>query len=502
MRPERCRIKKDARLSFIVRISAMKQMSDILAFQRNANNGWIFNGTNGNLRNNNRVNTNYARVFHDSYSGKWKSLQSSLIPLAELYRWYFICRKGKRNSRAQLEYEHEYPKHLRRLHDALNNREYIPAGSIWFILEYPTLREVIAPEFPDRPVQTMWCKLVRPHIEKMLDDNSFACRIGRGSINAIGRFAEQLLEESDGGRRPCRIVKLDQKSFFLHIYKPLLVEMYRNVINDRFEGELREFMGWLCEKLHLSCPQEHIRREHPVSFAEGLPPYKRREMLPWHTGVDIGNRVAQMGGNFMSTLYLNVLRYFGYDLFVHYSDDAIIAIREDRLRQFLNIVMPALRKKESEVRLELNERKFYCQDARHGVQALGFFVKIKKGDIVILPDKRIIHNLKRLAGWYIERATTGFIMAHKEDFVSRINSHFGLLVHSNSFRIRCEVARLITDSPWGRVIEFRQDYQSCRIKKRFTHITIRKYLNNQYKQNIKNYGINITQNQCPQVKTA
>lgn len=480
----------------------MKHMSDTLAFQRNANNGWIFNGTNGNLNNNNRVNTNYARVFHDSYSGEWEALQSALIALPEIYQWYFICRKGNRNSRAQLEYEHNYPRHLRQLHSTLNNREYIPAESIWFVLEYPKLREVIAPGFPDRPVQTMWCGLMRPHIEKRLDDNSFACRVGRGSLNAIGRFAEQLLEESDGGRRPCRIVKLDQKSFFLHIYKPMLVEMYRKVIDTCFEGGQREFMEWLCERLYLSCPHEHMRREHPVSFANGLPEYKRRELLPWHTGIDIGNQVAQMGGNFMSTQYLSVLRYYGYDKFIHYSDDTIMAIREDRLRQFLSIVMPTLRKKEIEVGLELNEQKFYCQDAHHGVRALGFFVKIKKEDIVILPDKRIVNNLKRLVGWYNERATSGFIMAYKEDFVSRINSSFGLLIHSNSYHIRRKLAQLVTDSPWGRVIEFRQDYRSCRIKKCFTYISFRKHHNKKYKQIIKAYGNNITANQRPGIEAA
>ncbi len=165
-------------------------MSTHSAFQSNATNAWNFNGTNGNLNTNNaRYNSNASRVLRD-FCEKVKG-KRDLPPLTreELYRWYDIARKGKRASPSQAEFEIWHAILLPEILRELEDLEYIPWPGILFILHWPVLRECSAPVFRDRPNETMYCETIRPAVEQLMDPNSFACRVGKGSLAAV----EQLI---------------------------------------------------------------------------------------------------------------------------------------------------------------------------------------------------------------------------------------------------------------------------------------------------------------------
>ena len=57
----------------------------------------------------------------------------------QVYRCYLNCRKNKRNTINQLEFEVNADTNLLRLQEELNNRTYKPEPSIYFILRKPKL---------------------------------------------------------------------------------------------------------------------------------------------------------------------------------------------------------------------------------------------------------------------------------------------------------------------------------------------------------------------------
>lgn len=483
-------------------------MSGTMAFQSNSNNAWIFNGNDGNLNyNNNRINGNYARVFRDSCSADLERYQSALIPLLDLYRWYFRTRKGKRRSLAQLRFEMHYPGLLRQMQEELCDMEYILKDVLAFILEYPQLREVIAPDFFDRVPQTFYCETIRPEIEKRLDDNSFSCRVGRGAIAAVNRLAEYYLEESRGGQEECVFIKFDQRSFFLHIFKPMLVDMLTHVIEEAFSNDpKKDLLLYLTRIMYQSDPTQHCRFMCPRYKWDNLPKHKSKFNLSPDEGVDIGNLNAQLAGNFISTIYLTALRAFGYTTFIHYTDDVVLVLRKSRVDQFFRIFFPELRRVEASAHLELNEKKTYCQDCSHGVLAVGFFIKCFGSTVVVYPSKRVVNNLERVLSYMIERGNGDkyFRLKNKEHFRDSINSYYGLFSHCNAYKYWCSVKERIMASDWKDMLYFDEGFTSCKIVKRYKMKSYLKYINKQLKKSFyyETNRYDSRRNQCQGVASA
>ncbi len=463
-----------------------------MAFQSNSNNAWIFNGNNGNLNNgNNRINAYYGRGFRDSCSELHEVFLSAVVPLPELYAWYFVSRHGKRKSRAQLEYELNYPEHLEALFWAFYWCEYVPGRCKAFMLHYPVLREVIAPRYPDRPPQTMWCETIRPYVEKVLDPDSFSCRVGRGGLRAVERLMELYYEESDGGREPCVWFRIDQRSFFLHISKAGLVEQYRPIIEEAFADDepKRDFMLWLCRVLYQSDTIGRAERLCPRWEWDPLPPHKSRFNLPPDEGVDIGNLIAQIGGNLKSVRYLAAFRYYGYR-FVHYTDDVEGPLRVSRLPQFLSLFLPYLRSVEAAEGLEINEAKTVFRKTHQGIAAFGYYIKTRPdGTVYALPSKRIVHNFIRKVERFLDRGRDDrmFRILNKEHFRDCLNSYYGIFKHCCSYGLRSEIGELIEASPWGEVLEFVPEFRHSRIVPRYTRKAYYTHKNRQLIKNICHY---------------
>ncbi len=475
-------------------------MSGTLAFQSNSNNAWIFNGNNGNLNyNNNRYNANGARVFRDSCLADWERYQSAPIPLSVLYIWYGIAKRGKRRTLVQLRFEADYPEHLRDdLWWAMNGPTYVPLPSRGLVLDYPTPREVIHPEMRDRIPQTIWCETIRPFAEKKMDPASYSCRVGRGALAAVQQLIHLYKVESEGGKYPCRFISIDQKSFFLHIWRPMVVDMFGKMIDEAFaDNEVkRDWMHWMCRILYLSEPAEGFIRDCPIEKWGLLPPHKIAANLPPLTGVEIGNLDAQLAGNVVSAVYLAIFREYGYVTFVHYTDDVKLVLREDRVEQFNQIFLPELRRREAEYGLELNEKKHYNQPTEHGVTAFGYFIKTvpgTDGGVLVYPSKRVVNNCRlRIARYMTRMDDLYYRLKNKEHFRDTLNSYYGIFRHCEAYDLRKEIAQEILASPWGDLFEQVDDYKYFRIVKRFTTRAHKAYKNKQLRHFIYNYGQTIT----------
>lgn len=477
-------------------------MSTNNAFQSNATNAWNFNGTNGNLNTNNaRYNSNASRVLRD-FCEKVKG-KRDLPPLTkiELYRWYRIAREGKRTSPSQAEFEIRHAELLPEIFRDIENREYMPWPGILFVLHWPVQRECSAPVFRDRPVETMYCETLRPAVEQLMDPNSFACRVGKGALAAVEHLVWCWRKESENGKYPCVWISLDQKSFFFHLWKPLVHDIFDGII-DRYltDGDRKDMMLYLSRIILEGVPIEHAVRQCGIHEWDDIPPHKQQKNLPPDQGMSIGRLPVQLAGALISAIsYLALLREYGYDNFAHYTDDVKIPLRADRLDGFLRNFMPALRQREAEYHLELNEKKTAIQPDYHGVQAFGYFIKpvrmtkalkdrgVILAPVLVYPTRRVVNNIEQCLLYYLEPGDDRlYRLRHKEQFVNRFNSYMGHLRHADAYNLRMEYIERIMTSPWSDVLEVRGDYEYIAVRKAYTRRAYLKWKNKQLKKYLLN----------------
>lgn len=427
--------------------------------QYNSNNGWIFNGTNGNLDNNNKYNTNGSRRLDYDISDYINQSGFSEFSL-EIFKAYVKCRKNKRNTLSQLEFEYDIMKRMN-LTISLWVMEYVSQRSIAFIIMVPRIREVIAANFADRVAQTWFDMHLKPYLEEdMYHPDSYSCRKGKGGLRAVLQLRDYIYEMTNGYvYDDLWIIKRDISAFFMNIDTEILERDMVDFIQEHFgeDEQLRNMLMWLARILYRSLPQEHcIRKSHPLAWNQLD---RRKSMFGRVIGVPIGNLPSQTGANVTTSRLLWLLHYLMY-LFVHYTDDTVPLIRDKKRWKYDEKCIERMLREE--MHLEWHKNKRYCQHYSKGVEFLGYKIRFDR----ILPSDRIAHNFIWKAKCAIRKAeeSKAYMYKHKEDFMSVMNSYCGLLKWCNSYRLRAKVFDMLRKSPWAKIFDF-HDNSKVTIKK-------------------------------------
>ena len=226
-----------------------------------------------------------------------------------------------------------------------------------------------------------------------ISQDSFSCRIGKGTHKALNRFRSTALKVSKNNTRTCWILKCDIKKFFASIDHDILISILRKYISD--EGVL-----WLLGAVISSFPG--FGRE---------------------TGLPLGNLTSQLFVN----IYMNEFDQFvkhrlKAKYYIRYADDFVL-LSEDR--NWLEAQIPAINNfLQKELKLILHPQKVSIKTLSSGVDFLG---------LVHFPDHKVL------------RATTRRRMKKKIRTASEIetvNSYLGLLSHGNTHKLRKEVLDL------------------------------------------------------------
>jgi len=444
--------------------------------QYNSNNAWIFNGTNGCLNNNNKINANGCRSL--DYNLSDYSRQGKFIKFhAEMHEAWVICRKTKRDSHAQLEFEYNL---IGRVYLSLLVwlMEYVPEKSIGFIIDIPRVREVIAAFFGDRVVQTWYNERLKPYLESdWLDDDSYSCRKGKGALAAALELKDKIERVSNGFIYDnVWLVKRDFRAFFMSVDTELLENLMVDFIMEHFgmDEDERNRLIWLTRIIYRSLPQERmIKKSHPLAW---LKLESRKSMIGKIIGLPIGNVTSQTAANFITTLYLRKLREKGYE-FVHYTDDTVIIVRdleqwkrdEKEIEEYISSVM----------HLEWHKHKKYCQHYSKGVEFLGLKIRFDR----LLPSDRIAHNFIWKTKCAVRRAEQSDkqMLMMTEDFQCVFNSYCGLLKWSNSNRLKGRVFEILKDSKLSRIYDI-HGIDKITIKKNRTRMAYYMRLNRKRKR--------------------
>jgi len=145
-----------------------------------------------------------------------------------LYLAYLDASRSKHKKRACFNFERRLARNLDLLHEKLHAGTYRPQPYYTFVVYEPKARQIYAPSFCDLVVQHAIYRIVYPIFNAIFIDQSFACRIGKGTHKAAD-YAQQALRQSPPGSYT---IKLDIRKFFYRINRAILRTQIERRIKD------------------------------------------------------------------------------------------------------------------------------------------------------------------------------------------------------------------------------------------------------------------------------
>ena len=447
----------------------------------NANNAWIFNGTNRNLNNNNVNNANQV--------GAVTNLPNTLTMTDEqifsiMLATMFTTRKNKRYGRDSAEFEANWAPLFVRCMRQLKEREFRVDHNYAFLTSVPKWREIFATSFEGRIADHLLCDTIAPYIERTLHHRTYNNRKGMGSQAAINRVIEDIYEVSEEYTKPCRIIKWDLKGFFPNAVNDEIercfcgvIDRHRREIEADYGPEMPNFLKWLTMICVHCQPARHCELRTPLRLWEHIPSEKSLFTKAPGIGAPIGRLTSQMGmGLYLNDEVVWLNEECGIRATV-FMDDCVMVAPEE-LHGYTLALMPRLRERLAAKGIRLNEKKFYDQPYQHGVEFLGSHIR---------PNR--IHLNDNTYGRALETVKAYNAISNKmavlDTFVASVNSYTGLLKNRTDYgRIR-KIREAISPEWWSwcfwnedkQALAYRPHFSPrARLAKKY-HIKLKTYQN-------------------------
>ena len=339
----------------------------------------------------------------------------SICDFEELYAAYRDARKQKRYRRDVMEYTEKLEENLISTQNELLWETYKVGPYRPFYVTIPKLRLVMALQFRDRVVQHALYRCMNPFYDRLFIEDSYACRVGKGSHKAADRLQYWMRQVSRKPGAPWYYLKLDISKYFYRVNHRILLDLLKERITD--EKLLRVL--------------ENIINSEDTAFGlpSGMGPEECTEDM-WLTdvGMPIGNLTSQMFAN----IYLNEIdQHVKHDMRIHYyiryMDDMII-LHQDKaeLAEFKNEIENFLR---DNLQLELN-KKTAIRPVALGVDFVGYRIYATHRKLKKSTAYRIMHRMKTLS----VQLAAGEIS--REEFDRVAASYKGVMSHCNSYGLR------------------------------------------------------------------
>lgn len=323
-------------------------------------------------------------------SGLWSQITS----FDNLYDAYLDARRGKRDRVAIMKFSANVEENLVNIQNHLIWKSWRPGAQREFLVREPKLRLIQAPPFSDRVVHHALVRVVDPLFERKFINDSYACRVGKGTQAAVARAQHFIrIAKRNSGDGPY-ILKADISRYFSSIrHHVLLAEIERTVSDPD--------VLWLWRRIISGYGHE---------AGVGLP---------------VGALTSQLGANIM----LNRLDHYAKDQmglkhYVRYMDD-FIAVLPNKAA-----AVEAMQELAGEVNrlcLALNP-KTSVHPWQRGLDFCGYRI----WPTHILPRKRNIKRARLVFRKFAAKYRDGVI---DQDFVrQRVNSFLAYTKHCNADR--------------------------------------------------------------------
>jgi len=155
--------------------------------------------------------------------------------IEDLFQAYYDARRNKRSKKDVIEFEMNYERNLFVLADDIWSGKYQPGPSVCFIVDKPVKREIFAASFRDRIVHHLIYNNINPIFERKFINDSYSCRIGKGTSYGIKRLSHFIRSCSENYKKDCYVLKLDLKGYFMSINKKILHDKITKTLNTARE---------------------------------------------------------------------------------------------------------------------------------------------------------------------------------------------------------------------------------------------------------------------------
>jgi len=354
--------------------------------------------------------------------------------LIDLFQAYFDTRRNKRNTINAIAFEKHFEANIFTLYNDLISRSYEPEPSICFIVDRPVKREIFAADFRDRVIHHFIYNYISPIFEKIFINDSYSCRIGKGTHYGIHRIDHFIRSCSENYSQDCYILKLDIKGYFMSINRILLYQKIKNLLFDnryKIEFDLTLLL-YLIEKTIFNEPTKNCIIKGKSSDWFDLPKSKSLFHAKFNCGLPIGNLTSQLFGN----IYLNTfdhfvkrdlkIRYYG-----RYVDDFILVHKD---KEYLKSLIPIIKGYLKEyLQLKLHPDKIYFQHFSKGVKYLGAVIKPHRFYIANRTKGNFYEAIKRQNQIANDHKPT---KEEQEKFQCSMNSYLGIMKHYKTYNYR------------------------------------------------------------------
>lgn len=391
-------------------------------------------------------------------------VQTEHVPYEELFKAYKDCRKRKRGTFNSLEFEIDENLNLYNLWYDLNTKKYEVGKSIVFCVEKPVKREVFAANFRDRIVHHLVINQINDILEDEFIDDSYSCRLGRGTDYGIKKCYEYIKEASSNFTKDCYVVKCDLKSFFMTINKKVLFDKLCAFLKNKYKvGKISiDYLYYLLEKIIFNEPNKNCIMKQKWENWKDLPKEKSLFFCDDGYGLPIGNLTSQIFANF----YLSEFDHFIKDelhmkYYGRYVDDFFLIC--DSTSE-INEVISKIKMKLSDIGVKLHPKKLYIQHYSKGVKFIGAVIKPNRIYISNRTKGNFFWSLKRYYE-YIKKLQKNNLCPTINDidhFVSSVNSYLGFLKHYKTFNIRKKIILSELLRPWLKYCYF--DNKATKLK--------------------------------------
>ena len=341
----------------------------------------------------------------------------------EVFQAYYDCRKGKRNSYSQWEFEQNMERNLCQLTKELNNHSYTIGRTRAFVVTEPKYREVWAGQFRDRIVHHVLYNRIFDRFHRKFITDTYACIPERGVLYGANRVHKMMRQATEGWQKKAYVLQADLANFFVSIDKDILKELTLK----RIEPD-EPYLSWLVQYVIDHDPTQNPIVKSSDELFEMVPNHKSLFKSSENKGLPIGNLSSQ----YLANVYLNELDQFAKRTlklrwYGRYVDDFVLighSIYElnEKFEQLKEFAQNNL-----DIRFHPNKtRRGLVHD---GINFCGYILKPYRKYIRNKTAKKMKHLID----------TKDSIT--NDDFRIRMNSYLGHLQFSNSFNLRKNLAK-------------------------------------------------------------
>lgn len=341
----------------------------------------------------------------------YKDLYWSIISPQSLFRAWEIFKSDKKNKPDVAEFELNLEQNIFNLFRDLKNETYKHGPYKGFWIHDPKIRRINKAIVRDRVLHHATFSVLNKIFEPTFINESYSCRINKGTHKGVEKVANMLRETSKNNTRQCYALKCDVRKFFDSVDHQTLKDILNRKIKDQKAFSLMEEIIESYEKSGTCERKSKTLTLFTANTSKGVP---------------IGNLTSQIFAN----IYMNEFDQFvkhGLRVknYARYTDDFMI-ISEDK--KYLEELLFKLQDFLSErLKLELHPNKISIRKFHEGIDFLGYVIFPHYILVRAKTKKKIERNMKKRMQEY----KSGILS--EDNLKSSLHSYLGVLSHANTY---------------------------------------------------------------------